>query len=100
MFQILAVYGQNLLDHVEVVVLLDVEDVVADQLIDQILPQPGIDLQRVDSKAKQHFDQIVLVLLRQKFKELGLVFLHHRLDDQLFAFELAVVDNGFVVLAQ
>lgn len=39
--------AHQLLDELEVLVLLDQQDVVPDELVDQILPQLGRDLQRV-----------------------------------------------------
>lgn len=91
---------QDLHDHVEAVLVHDVEDVVADQLVDQVLAQLRRDLQRVDAQRQQHLHQPLDVHGLEVGDQFVLVVLHDGLGGQLAALGLAVVDDDLVVLAQ
>jgi len=79
------VVAHQLLDELEVLVLVDQEDVVPDELIDQVLPQLGRDLQGVHAQGQKHLDHGVDVLLLEVLDQLRLVLVHHGLGYQLAA---------------
>lgn len=70
-------------DELELLVLADEEDVLVDQLVDQVLPELGRDLQRVDPEGQEHLHHAVDVLLRVAVQQLVLVLEDHRLAYQL-----------------
>ena len=65
----------------EVLILLDLKDVVADQLVHEVLSELGSYLQGIYSKREEHLDDPVYVLLVIVCDQLGLMLLHHRFSD-------------------
>lgn len=79
--------------------IVDLEYVVAYQLVHQILPQLRCDLQGVHSEAEQYLRDALDVLVLYVLVQLGLVLHHHHFGN-FVAVRLALVDEYFVVLGQ
>lgn len=84
----------------EVLLLADLEDVPADEFLDQALPQFGGDLEGVDSEGEQDLDDALDVVVGHMLLQLAFVLLDHVLADEFAAFHFPFVDDDFVVFPQ
>ena len=93
--------AQEVHHEVVVFVLRNEEHVVLDELRDQVAPQLGRDLKRVDPQAEQHLDDVLHVVLVLGLDELVLVLGEDRFRKQLgLVVLLQLAQQDLVVLAQ